>query len=399
MNRINCTDEFMREGGGGNKIVLFGAARFVYEASQTAINFDTSEIVAWSDNDSQKWGVSYEGLNIVPPAKLRELRFDYIVVGAWYSYMDIRNGLLELGIPGSKIIPLLKRRHLRFLTGIINDVDADIVCNMFTDGRELLEELEKVNQINVAYEKVSPVVQTDEEDTNFKNYPLIAHACGGYINGKKQEYTNSLEALQEALDAGFEMVECDVWGVENGSIILGSRLKMQYPTRIDYTLLSLDVLLKMISCDRKRKVILDIKYNTMEDFHRLLAEIEILVHKLQNEGLQDIRQQIIIESFDEESTKYIKSKNWECILTDYRNEEGTWLKKTAVICCQNNVKAVLVDALWALKNVKYVKFLLQKNIVVICYTVDEMTDYTSLKKIGVTSVLTNFLKPSSPIVS
>lgn len=395
MCKVGYAEKFMR-GGDRARIVLFGAARFVYEMAQLAINFETSEIVVWSDNDNKKWGISYEGFDVVSPKELLDLQFDYIVVGAWYSYTDIRNGLLALGIPGDKIMPMLKKRQLRFLTGIVDGLNQEAVRKVFIDGTDSLEELLKVNKINADYEKVSPVVHSNK-DTDFGNYPLIAHACGGYVNGEKQEYTNSLEALQEALDAGFEMVECDVWGVQNGNIVLGSRLKMQYPTKIDYTLLSLDTLLRMISCDRKKKVILDIKYNTMEDLHRLLAEIDRLVCTLSKEGMQDIRRQIIIESFDEESTAYIKSQNWECILTDYRNEEGTWMKKTAVICCRNAVKSVLIDALWAKKNTKYVKFLFQKNIDVICYTTDEITDYVELKKLGVTSVLTNFLKPSSSV--
>lgn len=146
------------------------------------------------------------------------------------------------------------------------------------------------------------------------------------------------------------MIECDVWGEQDGKLILGSRLKMAYPIYINYTVLTLDVLLRMVADDINKKVILDIKWNTLNDFCRLLTNIDRLVRQLEKEGFINIRRQIIIETFDEDSTKYAVNHNWECILTDYRNKEGAWIKKAACICCKYNIKAVMLDAESAIRH-------------------------------------------------
>jgi len=377
------------------KLIVFGVQKYAYDVAQEAINLDHCEIIAFSDNDLSKCGLIYESIKIVSPSELLEMEFDYVLISAWYSYGVIRQQLIEIGINAKQIMPLLDLNCLRWLIGEMEDFDNNVIDNIFVDGEQLIGQLKQVNRINGLYERQETFSDTDKiKFTNYKKYPLIAHACGGYVNGKKMEYTNSLESLSDAISSGFMMFECDVWGVQDGLIILGSRLKMQYPIDISYTIFSLNALLEMISPDIKNKVILDIKWNTLEDFYRILDNIDNLVNEFEEKGFKEIRKQLLIETFDEKSTSYTTERNWECILTDYRNREGQWIKKTAVICCKYNVKAVLLDANFALLCPKYVQFLIDKNIDVLCYTVDEIDDYTRLKKIGVTSVLTNYLKPS-----
>lgn len=83
------------------KIIIFGtsgyAERMIYNISKDI------EIVAASDNDSSKWWTSWHGITIIPPHKLREYVFDYIVVASMYS-KEIVEGLLNIGFDRSKII-------------------------------------------------------------------------------------------------------------------------------------------------------------------------------------------------------------------------------------------------------------------------------------------------------
>ena len=44
------------------KLIIFGAAKFVHEISAQTINFDNAEIVAFSDNNSAKWDIVFEGI-------------------------------------------------------------------------------------------------------------------------------------------------------------------------------------------------------------------------------------------------------------------------------------------------------------------------------------------------
>lgn len=380
------------------KLIIFGAAKLIYKSAKEAINSQTMKIVAFSDNDERKtgkhWGGggNYEGIPIISPDRILDIEFDYILIGAWYSYSEIWNELIALGIPKYKIMPLYNKSHIYLLNDVIDDIDTAAICSIYTDGEEIIKQIWEVNEVNRLYEHLKPI-KSELKTIDYEKYHLIAHACGGLLKGEKIEYTNSLEALMEALKNDFKMIECDVWGEQDGKLILGSRLKMAYPIYINYTVLTLDVLLRMIADDINKKVILDIKWNTLNDFCRLLTNIDCLVRQLEKEGFINIRRQIIIETFDEDSTKYAINHNWECILTDYRNKEGAWIKKTACICCKYNIKAVMLDAESAIRHKKYIKYLISKNIDIVSYTVDEIEDYVALKKAGVKSILSNYLKP------
>lgn len=374
------------------KVIIFGATKFIYDAAKEGLNFDNVEIKAFVDNDPRKYGLFYEKIEIISPNQLSKVCFDYVLVGAWYSYFEIYTQLISLGIHRDKILPLFKEKSIYLLTEILENIDSDIIFKLFINGENLLRDIEINNNVNLIYERM-PKILDKRKSIDFNNYPIIAHACGGYIKGEKREYTNSLQAFQEALSSGFKMFECDVWGIQDGKIMLGSRLKMQCQVDLDYTILTLDSLLQMIAGMDDKRVVLDIKWNTLDDFCRCLVEIDKLVKEFEKKGFKNIRHQIIIETFDEETTEKALKADWECMLTDYRNPEGMWYKKSALICCKFNVYAVLIDAQCAISNAKYIKYFIDKNIDVVCYTVDEIEDYVRLKQIGVKSVLSNFIKP------
>lgn len=373
------------------KLILFGATNYAYICAMQSINFDTAEIVAFSDNDEYKWNIEYEGIKIVSPDKIIKQQFDYILICAWYSYKKIKQQLMDIGIEGVRILPFLRLNNIKALQDYIFDIDSNIIKSIYREGDKLLNELSEVNKVIARYGKMNKLDNLDV--TDFEDYSLIAHAGGGYIKGEKREYTNSLEAFKEAIENGFKMFECDVWGMQNGKIIIGSRLKMQYPVVIDYTIPTLDDLITLICDDWKKKIILDIKYNTLDDFYRLLNEIDRVVKRFEQNGYENIKKQILIETFDEESTKYATNMRWECLLTDYRNPEGGWFMKSAVICDTYKVHTCMLDAILVKREKKYIDFLLNKNIKILCYTVDEIRDYSELRKMGISSCLTNYLKP------
>ncbi len=85
------------------KIIMFGAgasARMLYDEL-----CKTHEIVAFADNDPQKWGKELHGLKIYAPQEcLQAVQYDRIVVSAFCGLKEIRQQCLELGVPEEKII-------------------------------------------------------------------------------------------------------------------------------------------------------------------------------------------------------------------------------------------------------------------------------------------------------
>ncbi len=82
------------------KVILFGASKLGQAAKMLLT--DKVNIVAFCDNDSNKWGKNFDGLNIVSPGKLLELK-DIKVIITSSCYREISNQLLESGIKNFEI--------------------------------------------------------------------------------------------------------------------------------------------------------------------------------------------------------------------------------------------------------------------------------------------------------
>lgn len=83
-----------------NKVVLFGFGGI----ADQAISYYSQEyeILCYIDKDSQKWGVTKQGIGVYGPSKLDGLEYDKVVITSMY-YPEIRRQLLERGIKSSKI--------------------------------------------------------------------------------------------------------------------------------------------------------------------------------------------------------------------------------------------------------------------------------------------------------
>lgn len=97
------------------KVICFGAAgggkRLFDEISKKY------EIVAFTDNDSRKWGNRLNGLPIIKPEEcISSLYYDYVVITSAPGLFTIQKQLLDMGVPDNKILsyfveqPLESRR-------------------------------------------------------------------------------------------------------------------------------------------------------------------------------------------------------------------------------------------------------------------------------------------------
>ena len=88
------------------KLILFGAAEIMFQAAKENLN-DDCEIIAFCDNNEFKQGIIWNDLPIISINDLKNFNFDFVIVGAWFSYHIIRKNLLDAGIDNKKILPLL----------------------------------------------------------------------------------------------------------------------------------------------------------------------------------------------------------------------------------------------------------------------------------------------------
>lgn len=91
------------------RLVLFGAS-FICEHYLAELKLKSDpevEILCLSDNDAKKWGTFLDGIEVVPPERLKELDFDLLVITSEHYYMSIKKQLVyDIFLEEKKILPL-----------------------------------------------------------------------------------------------------------------------------------------------------------------------------------------------------------------------------------------------------------------------------------------------------
>ena len=82
------------------KVVIFGTGKF-YQKYKNKFK-KSIELVAFIDNDSEKWGEMLDGIVIYPVSDLDKLEYDIVFLLS-ASYLDMKRQLRALGVPRNKI--------------------------------------------------------------------------------------------------------------------------------------------------------------------------------------------------------------------------------------------------------------------------------------------------------
>lgn len=83
------------------KVIIFGtgstAEKILNEISSSV------EVIGFSDNDKRKWGTLWNNMEIFSPFDLKNLEYDFIIIGSMYT-KEICYSLIERGINREKIV-------------------------------------------------------------------------------------------------------------------------------------------------------------------------------------------------------------------------------------------------------------------------------------------------------
>lgn len=104
------------------KLLIFGTGLFYKNRKEV---FKDEEIVAFIDNDRNKWGMKFEGSFIITPDDIKKMEYDYICIMTKVEFAtQIRKQLACIKVPFEKVInfnDLLKIKKGEFVTTEVDD--------------------------------------------------------------------------------------------------------------------------------------------------------------------------------------------------------------------------------------------------------------------------------------
>ena len=83
---------------------------------------DTLKIIGLSDNDKEKHNTTHLDFRVIPPAELKNIDFDYIIVTSKFV-QEIKSGLVNLGVDSVKILGFNNSFNSKILVETNSDLD------------------------------------------------------------------------------------------------------------------------------------------------------------------------------------------------------------------------------------------------------------------------------------
>ena len=378
-------------------ILIFGAMEWIYDCACEKLNFFEVNINGFVDNNVHKQKLLFHQRPVYSISQLKNVEYDFILVGAWASYEIIKKQLIESGVEEGKIMPLLDERIYEKLHKGIETNLNDIIDSIYNNPEIIKKAVEKLNQLYEVYKETDALV--DEEDAWYMKSSLIAHACGGYINGHRQMYTNSKEALECSLATGFKLIECDCMRKYN-TLYLAHEQRDFFG---NYTILSLEEALNMLRNYPDVNLLIDIKWaeddhdllqaESIEEYESIIDDIEEVINKVATDEkeAEQLRKQLVIEVYNVPTMAYAREKNFQCIHTQYRYTNMYSFMEIANNCKEYGVHAIALSVESALAKIKDLKIFKDKNIKIFCFSTDDMDEYSTLLSAGVSGVFSNYL--------
>lgn len=369
------------------RVIIFGVSDVSIRIMQNEMALENVDIVAFSDNNLNKCGVMVNNIPIIHLGEIVNYSFEYVLVSAWRSYDTIKKQLILSGVPEKKIDLLYTEKIPYWYMGSICIHDRMSLCRIYRYSDLIFESIKKTREITELWKYYAAWKPMQHRETDWCcKGTMIAHACGGLVNGIKRMYSNSKEAFADSLQKGYRLIECDAYGIINGEVVLAhDDIDLYDGYQGAYSLQSFGELFEILRQHPEVNVLIDIKWRTQRDYKEIVDAIDNIVSK-------DGKQQIILEVYDEQTIIYAKEKGYECFYTQYRNPEADFFIKTVALCYKYDIKVVgfpIETALSPISN--YFNIFLDKNIRIFVYSTDSIDEYAIVRSKGISGVFTNYL--------
>lgn len=374
------------------KIVVWGINDAILHSIRSNIDPRKTEIVFFLDSDKTKIGNRYMDIPVVEWNEIEISKVDYFFITAFSAYTKIRKQLIEYGVAKEKIQLFVTKAICEHCFGDLEDIDIEVIRHLYFEPEKTIGYVTCYQEVYREYQAISRCKEIKEAWYNQST--LISHACGGVVNGKRIRYSNSREAFQYSLDSGFELIECDLMFGGNKELILAHGYEDFYRSQEEqYSMMTAKELLIELKNYPHVKCLIDVKWDTAEDYAECLCEIERMIKKnCKNvEECERLKKQIIMEVYDEATIVMALKENFEVIFTQYRNPDKTNYMGIVKLCNKYGIKVIAMSNTSRAYQKKFMKIVTDKNIKIFIFSTNSVDEYIRLKDAGITGIFTDYL--------
>ena len=276
--------------------------------------------------------------------------------------------------------------------GNLSDINEALVYKIYFQSEKRLNEAREYQKAYCEYETMDR--RAENTGRWYEKGPLISHACGGFVNGKRCMYSNSKEALEYSFSEQFRLIECDVRGKEQDELILAHDFKRFYEAvKENYTMQNIySVLSELRKSDAS--LLIDVKWSNIDEYNWYLSKIIEAIDKIGNGNkkvIDQLKKQVVMEVYEEESIKCAYKNGFDMFFTQYKNQDIDHFIQTAVLCKKYDIGAVgfgVGSIEWYQKRLNIFK---NKNIKIYAFSCDSVEEYKALREMGVDGIFTNYL--------
>lgn len=374
------------------KVAIWGITTPIWNVINNTIDPFATEIVTFIDSDEYKQGLVFHGIPIISIEEFDASAVDYILITAYSGFQDIVRILKSRGVADEKIQIFLSQGLCNYVVGDISKIDWRQTLGLYTVPGRVAKAAEDYVELYAEYSRIEK--KTASEHDWFYGKRLISHALGGFVNGVPMMYTNSKEAFAGAIEHGFSLAECDMIHMPNGEWYGGHRYSDIFDAgEKKYNLISLSDIILTLAKNPGLTCLFDIKWDVTEDYREFVMCMNTVVEKFDNE--QELRKQIVLEVYDEDTIKCAYRSGYQMIFTQYRNPERDCYMKSAILCDKYGISVLADGTQVVLKGGrKKTNIWTDKGLNFYVFSTDSPEEISEIRNMGGYGVFTNFLYQS-----
>jgi len=144
------------------KLLLFGTSGGLQEALEM-LDMDKIEVVKYLDNDLEKQGILYNGIEVIDPNHINNYQYDFIVITSRTYFKEIYKQLISLNVDRRKIVSLPNLKKISPLKLIEQHYEA------YRKGIRVFKE--EIVEKHSKYGIITQNHKMQSKEINFYNYP------------------------------------------------------------------------------------------------------------------------------------------------------------------------------------------------------------------------------------